>query len=433
MLEIKKYLFSNELLQIGRNSKKSFTRDRVLTFPNLIVFMLNFVKRSLQLDIYNFTAKLCLSDVTKQAFSKARKNLSPEVFKLLNHKFIVEYYSNNTVKTFKKLRILAIDGSVLRLPRDKKLHAEFNSNMGNDSIPLARISIIFDVLNGITLDSNINSYLSSERDLANDHIQKLILQDSDIIESSYENDLLMFDRGYQSSFLMYYILHIKKHFLMRVTENFLKEIIEIVNSGMQDIIVSINLSDHNIKYNKDFKEYFPGMENLSIKIRVLVFQLSSGEREIIITSLIDTIQFSALDIFNLYNMRWNIEEEYKFYKSITELENFSGKTSIAIKQDFFATVFACNIHMMLKNEAEDELKIEKKDFKYKYEYRINKNILVGIIKNEIIDVLLGDCDLDLYCEKLKSKIKKNLIFIRPNRTFPRIYKRGKYKINRRAL
>lgn len=431
-MEIKKYIFSNELLQIGRKNKNNFIRDRVLTFSNLIVFMLNFVKRSLQLEIYNFTEKLYLPDVTKQAFSKARKNLLPEVFKLLNDKFILEYYSRNIVNTFKKLRILAIDGSTLRLPSEKELYKEFNPTARFDSIPLAKTSILFDVLNGVTLDSDINTYLSAERDLANNHIQKLILQDHDIIEPSYENDLLMFDRGYPSLFLMYYILHVKKHFLMRSSENFLKEITEAVNSGVTDTIISINLSN-KIRYNKDFKKHLPDIKNLSIKIRVLVFQLSSGKREIIITSLIDTIQFSSLDIFNLYNLRWNIEEEYKLYKSITELENFSGKTPITIKQDFFATVFACNIHIMLKNEAEYELEIEKKDYKYKYEYKINKNILVGVIKDEIIDVLLSDCDLELYCEKLKHRIKKNLIPIIPNRSFPRIYKRVRYKINRRAL
>ncbi len=422
------------MLEAGRNKITDFTRDRILTLPNLIVFILNYIKKSLQLEVYNFTDRLSLSEVTKQAFSKARIKLSPIVFTLLNQKFITEYYSDNTIKTFKGLRIIATDGSTLRLPKEKQLYEIYGCNTENNGVPLAKISIIFDVLNNITLDSGIKKYLSSERAMANDHIEQLIKYDQIIAEKKcYQNDLLMFDRGYQSIFLMYYILYLKKHFLMRVTEDFLQEIKEFINSESNDGIISINAFSKGRKISKDFEKYLPDIEKLPIQVRILLFTLSSGEKEVVITSLTDINQFSDEDIFELYHMRWGVEEEYKYYKVITELENFSGKTPISVEQDFFATVLASNIHMMLSNEAENELKIEKKDFKYKYEYKINRNILVGVIKNEIIDILLGDCDLELYCANLKKRIKKNIIYVRPNRTFPRVPKRIRYKVNRRAI
>lgn len=92
-----------------------------------------------------------------------------------------------------------------------------------------------------------------------------------------------------------------------------------------------------------------------MQVRVVVFTLSSGEKEVIVTSLLDKEKFSYDDIFKLYALRWNVEEGYKFYKSIAEIENFSGKSKLAIEQDFFATIFACNISSLLMQEAQDEL------------------------------------------------------------------------------
>lgn len=69
----------------------------------------------------------------------------------------------------------------------------------------------------------------------------------------------------------------------------------------------------------------------------------------------------------------------------------------------------------------------------KYEYKINRNILIGIVKDEIIDIFLSDRNLDEYCNALKDRIKKNLIPIRPNRKYPRVFKRIRSTIDRRAL
>ena len=402
-----------------------------MTFTNLTVFIINFVKKSSQLELYNFADFFGVSSVTKQAFSSARKKLSPKVFILLNQKLLEEFYSDNIIITFKGLRLLAVDESTLRLPNDSKLRNEYGLDLANSSVPIAKISVMFDVLNQITLHSSINNYRASERDLAIAHIKQLPIKNK--VDQSFE-DLLMFDRGYPSLGLLFELNSRKKHFLMRIQENFLSETNTAIKSGIQDSIITISAFSKDRKPNSRLKEYLPNLQrNTTMQIRILVFNLDSGKKEYIITSLIDQNRFSYSDIFTMYRMRWNIEEGYKFYKNIAEIENFSGKSKIAIEQDFYATIFACNISALLMLEAQDEVEEANSEKKLKYKYKINRNILVGTVKNEILDVLLGEQDLNEYCERLKNRIKKNLIPIRPGRRFPRVFKRIRSTIDRRAL
>ena len=424
-------MLSAALLKCCRLQETDFTRNRSLSFVNLTVFIINFVKKSLQIELYNFADFFDIRSVTKQAFSKARKKLSPMVFVLLNQKLIEEFYTDNTIQTFKGLRLLAIDGSTLRLPNYPELSEQYGTNPANSKLPLAKISIMYDILNHVSLHGTIDCYHASERDLAIEHINELP-QENDA-HQSFE-DLLIFDRGYPSTGLLFLLHDLKKQFLMRIQGNFLAETNAVIKSGAHDSVITIAAFSKTKKLNLRLKEYLPNLPyNATMPIRVLVFDLGNGQKEYIITSLLDQNLFSYDDIFTMYGMRWNIEEGYKFYKNILEIENFSGKSKIAIEQDFYATVFAGNISALLMLEAQEEIEENFAEKPLKYKYKINRNILIGTIKNEIIDILMGQQDLNKYCEKLKKRIKRNLVPIRPGRKFSRIFKRIRGTIDRRAL
>lgn len=92
------------------------------------------------------------------------------------------------------------------------------------------------------------------------------------------------------------------------------------------------------------------------------------------------------------------------------------------------------IRALLAQEAEEERTDSIKECKY--EYKINKNISISVLKDEIVEVLINPKrDLKKFCEKTKNLMKKSTIPIRPGRKFQRIRKsRRKYPMNaRRAL
>lgn len=64
----------------------AFTRNRKLSFPVMIVLLLNFLTRTMQIELDDFFANVLdagTDSVTKQAFFKARKNILPDAFKEL--------------------------------------------------------------------------------------------------------------------------------------------------------------------------------------------------------------------------------------------------------------------------------------------------------------------------------------------------------------
>ena len=55
---IKNKIYSEIFLKSNRKSAKDFTRERKLTFPKLILFMLNSIKKSLQKELTEFSLLL---------------------------------------------------------------------------------------------------------------------------------------------------------------------------------------------------------------------------------------------------------------------------------------------------------------------------------------------------------------------------------------
>ena len=88
----------------------AFTRNRKLSFPVMIVLLLNFLTRTMQIELDDFFANVLdagTDSVTKQAFFKARKNILPDAFKELFLMTRDMVLNKNKIKRHKGYRILA--------------------------------------------------------------------------------------------------------------------------------------------------------------------------------------------------------------------------------------------------------------------------------------------------------------------------------------
>ena len=409
--------------------KEFFTRNRVLSFNKIILFIINLAKKTLQLELYDFAAMSDTKEVTKQAFSKARRKLNPVVFEKLNEKLVQEFYTDNEFKTFNGYRVLLIDGTKIQLPSSPELIAEYgrSGNLSHKGLPMAQASILFDALNKITIDSIISQYNTSEEQQALKLLNGLLSLKQEI------PDLLIFDRGYPSIHLIMQLVENKKDFLMRCQWNFIKEVREIANKGEVDQIINLDLEQLSITTKRILFRKMPFLKkNKPVPLRLVSLQLKSGEYEILLTTLLDK-KHTPKDLFFLYKKRWNIEENYKFIKSIAAVENFSGKSKITVEQDFYATVFTCNVASLFIEEVEDEVNLACKKKKLKHKYKVNRNITLGILKNKLIECLLSNSSLDEFCDHVKYKMKKSLIPIRDERLFSRIKSKARnYATNRRS-
>ena len=95
-----------------RNKPTDFTRKSPLSFQNLVLFLLNQVKGSLQQELDTFFQQLNDTElpfkvVYKSAFSEARKKLNSTVFTALNRLILQQVENTTPLKTWKAFRLYA--------------------------------------------------------------------------------------------------------------------------------------------------------------------------------------------------------------------------------------------------------------------------------------------------------------------------------------
>ena len=435
---MRRQLHAPEFLDICRANSHAFTRNRLLTCQILILFILNLLKKSIPKEIISFCEYCNINEVSRSAVTQARSKLSPQAFVHLNDILVREFYTDNTFKTFRGLIVMAVDGTTLELPVNSPDILEgygFASNQTTTQVPMARASYLYDVINGIIVDAIIAPYCTGERDLAIQHFEKLR---SSWSQEDLQCILVIFDRGYPSAALIIYLLFHKIKFLMRCNTKFVKEIDEVVTKGKKDVIINFS-AQRTGAAKAELQKLFPDLDKKGeFLIRVVVVTLPTGEKEILVTSLLDQEKFPYEIFQELYFKRWGTEENYKFHKLQLEIENFSGKSCLIVEQDFHASILAANARALLALEAANEILsshtttsgIKKK----KYIYEINKKVSMERLKNEFVSVLLDpEADMEQFCVKIKNTMKRNLVPIRPGRSFKRHQKHPhrKYHMNLR--
>jgi hypothetical protein len=432
---IRKVMFSNDLKANSKMNEKDFTRSRKVGFLTLICMILNMIKKSTQLEIDEFLKRFNPEGAnsetyTKQSFSEARQKLSPKAFVILNDAFIEKFYEDGDFKRFNEYRLLAIDGSSIEVPNNSATQKFFGyAKNQTEEFKLSRAlsSSLFDIENRIIVGSILGKCDASERDLAIKNIEKM----QKMSEGKIKN-LILFDRGYPSIAFISYLMANNIKFLMRAPLSFLRA----VNYTQAcDENVEIEVTKKRAKELK--RQGTPIPYGTIIKFRMLKIKLNTGETEMLITNL-DYAELKYEESKDLYYKRWGIETKFDELKNKFEIENFSGEKPLLIEQDFYATILLSNIASIFEQEAEKGLEEHNAKKDLKYEYKINKNILVGKLKNTLIEMLLEDNNekKSIMYNWFIEEIKRNVVPIIKDRTFERnkTIRSNKYSENRkRAL
>jgi hypothetical protein len=348
-----------------------------------------------------------IQHVTKGAFSRSRAKLKPEAFAELNQIGIKSFYKNASWRSFNNLRVLAIDGSTAVLPKHESITAEFGTtNFGpytDSPRSVARISVLYDVLNLTVIDGQIDRYDKSEREIARRHL--------DFVEPG--KDLLIFDRGYPSLGLMSEMQDKGIDYLIRMRGNWWHEVRKMVAEGVKDKEVTFTLSETE----KDLIKKYNTSSN-QIKCRLVCVDLPGGVTEVLCTSIVSKEILPYECFKELYHLRWNIEEGYKLFKSRFQLEAFSGKTAVAVKQDFFAKIFTMTTTAVLAFPVDEKLKLEAANNNRKHPNKVNRTNALSMVKEIAIRVFI-DKMIQPAIEAFDKIVKATTEIVRSNRTFKR--------------
>lgn len=408
---IKKTLTNETFINRYKINKTDFTRKRSLPFATVFIFLINLLKSSLQNELDKFFKNINSTDVphrevTASAFCQARKKLNYTAFIALLHQCVTLFYKLFPIKRWHGFRLLAVDGSTVQLPKEQEIQHYFgcwHPARSTDPCPMARVSQMFDVLNHITIDTIISPKKDGERSLAAKHFEYI-----------NEHDLVLSDRGYPAFWLFQLIVNKGANYCARLPFNRWKVILkDFLASNLKETIIDLK---PNYLAIRDCEKL--GLPTTPLKVRLLRIELDDGEIEVLVTSLIDYDLYPYELFKDLYFKRWPVEEDYKLLKSRIEIANFTGKSVLAVQQDFYARVFMANLTSMLAFPVHD--KIVTKHENSKLEYKINwtqalakmrESGILLFFRNNIIDII----------KKLWQLFVSDNSAIRPGRKFPRKY------------
>ena len=404
---IKNYITDPSKLEPHR-AKNRFIRSRKLSMLHIIMYLFYSSKASMYQNLSSIREDLPQLDfpsVSKQALSKARQFISPDLFKELFYLSVDLFYKHIPArKLWHGLHLFAVDGSKLELPNSPSNFDFFGKLFGhpdpNRQFSMALSSIIYDVLDDYIVHASLHHYLASERSAAIEHLK--ILKDLGI----FHNSIVIFDRGYYSENFFRYCVEHGHLCLMRLKEGY-------------------NLAK---KCSGDVHTFLPGNSRdgtTDIDVRVIEVTLDDGTKEYLATNLFDLLITQTM-FQELYFYRWPVETKYKELKSRLSMEEFSGATTVSVFQEFFINMLLSNLASLIKNQADEELLVSSRSSN-KYRYQANRAFVIGRIKRILSKILCGILKLPsidlLFQDSLRCRSQ-----IIPGRSF----RRKKNKTNGRT-
>lgn len=84
-----------------------------------------------------------------------------------------------------------------------------------------------------------------------------------------------------------------------------------------------------------------------LTLRVVKLTLDDGTRETLLTTRRNPTEVPSDEFQGLYAKRWSREGHDDVLKNILEIENFTGKSALSVRQDFYATVLTNNIRALI--------------------------------------------------------------------------------------
>lgn len=386
--DVKKTVTSESFKMKHCLQENAFTRNRKMSFQDIIFFVLSLPRKSLPTELGLFFENRDIS-VSKQAFSKARYKISSNAFEEIFKMSTDISRFTKTPKTWDGYRLFAIDGSDITVDHNANNVTEFGLKTNNHcSIPMARLSALYDVTNDLIVDVQFTGITVGERE----HASRLLKSDALSNNGKYKN-LIIFDRGYPSRALIQELEDKGFYYLIRCYTSFITCVNECPDG------------DHIV---------FDVHNERTTKIRVIK-DTSKDETQIFISNLFADYQDAEYHR-NLYRKRWDIETKYGELKTRIRIENFSGKNPLAIRQEMYAALFISNLSAIIKSYTED---VTRKSLSSENNrYQLNRSFVIGAVCRYV----KGLTNSNSYRKKLDAlicRVQNMRSIIRPDRHFRR--------------
>ena len=153
-------------------------------------------------------------------------------------------------------------------------------------------------------------------------------------------------------------------------------------------------------------------------VRFVSLRLSTGELEVLATSLLGERKYPTEDFQALYHRRWNHETFYGVMKGRLDLENFSGQTPEAVRQDFHSTLLLCNLESVLTASTDAALQTQSTD--HDHPKQVNRAVSFHALKDQLLPLLYSDLPAAVVIGKLQQWFAGSPVSVRESRKVQRM-------------
>ncbi|MCP5158287.1 MAG: IS4 family transposase [Gammaproteobacteria bacterium] len=275
-----------------------------------------------------------------------------------------------------------MDGSQIRLPDTEAVRETFGTQRytkgKTDAMegehPYALASVLYDVLNRVALDATLARTDAYEVDVCIDHLVH-----------TRAGNLLVMDRNDPSYRMLAELHRRERDFVIRCSKGSFAPVRRMLGgAGAESQIVTLHPCAQQVV---DLRQRaLP----LALTVRFVRVRLKTGEWEVLITSLLDETCYPAHEFGALYRWHWGVETFYGLLKTRLNLENFSGTQPEAVKQDFFATVYLCDLELRLTQTAQAHLDAKNT----RYTQKVSRAVSFNTIKNQALALLMNETNTE---------------------------------------
>ena len=367
----------------AKNPGRDFTRTRKLPFKQTVKAIISMSGKSIRGELMDFF-NLDTSAPTVSAFIQQRNKISYHAFEALFHSFT---NAIDEQKLYRGYRLLAVDGSDLHTPTNRKEVESFYQNAKEHKpFNILHLNALYDINRNIYIDAIVQPIK-----FRNEHKAFVSMVDRD---NSDIPTIYIADRGCESYNNMAHVIEKGQKFLFRVKDIKSHGIVSgfpLPDEEEFDITISFGLTRKQSKDTKNSNlkfishtspfDYLPAFSRKNIAVspyymtlRIIRFKLSEGLYEVLISNLSDE-EFSTNTVKELYSMRWGIETSFRNLKYTLSLRLFHSKKTEYILQEVFAKLTMYNFAELITSHVVIRQKSRK------FTYQINFSAAIHICRS----------------------------------------------------
>jgi hypothetical protein len=395
---------------------QDFTRHRQLTFPVMMLFILQKTVKSLQRHLHEFLDELSggqlFEPLSAGAITHARAKLKHTAFIELHQELVTPLiYSADgpgLVRRWHGHRLVGVDSSLVRTPNSQELREHFSlvqtvnqGGLTGAGFPEARMSVLYDLLNRVGLDGRLEPSRVGEVDLAVEQLAR-----------AQPGDVLINDRGFTGYVYLAWHQKLGLHHISRCSTASFTAAQELFRKNRGGVSLRVKLIAP-ASYKPELRRL--GLP-LELSVRFVSLRLPTGQLEVLVTSLLEEVEYPTQEFLEVYHWRWNHETFYNVLKSRLDLENFSGQTVEAVLQDFHAALLLCNLETVLT--AQSTASLAEHSAADQQPKQLNRAVTFHALKDQALALLYSDIPAKQVLTKLQRLFLGCPVSIRPDRKPP---------------